>query len=310
MEKFSSIERVVGKVSADEKRDILQGIESQFSDQYFEKLEDKEREKTPTEIEIINFANQCTNEIRNKYGLPDFNIPEKNIHVIKKEKWPRENNDALYNSMMQAVALKENSANIVFMKKVVHEMLHFKSYNALQVKDDDSEIDEYRSGLTVKTRQGENMYFRNLNEAVTEELTKNIFRKIANNPLFTKEIIKTVEIMRKYPDAKTNKGEYLFDDDTFYAKMDTKEDEISTESFTKEKERKILDTLIDKLFERNKEVFKKREDIFEMFAKAMMTGNILSIGKLIDRTFGKGVFRKIGELDEEIEEQQRFVSSL
>jgi hypothetical protein len=310
MEKFSSIERVVGQVSESEKKEIFEDSCNQFNDQYFQELEDKEREKTPIEIEIINLANQCTNEIRKKYGLPDFDIPAKNIHVIKKDKWPRENEDALYNSMMQAVALKETSAKIVFMKKIVHEMLHFKAYNALQVKNDNFEVDEYRSGLTVSTRDGERMYFRNFNEAVTEEMTKSILAKMVENKLFVEEIKKTGEVMGAHPDAKMSNGNYLFDNNTFYAELKNGSNEISTARFTKEKERKILNILIDKLFERNKENIKSRDEIFEMFSEAMMTGNIISIGKLIDNTFDKGTFRKIGELDERIGEQEKFVDSL
>jgi hypothetical protein len=307
MEKFSSFERVVGKASENEKKGILKEKDAQFNNQYFEELTDKEREKTPKELQIINLANQCTNEIRKKYGLSSFDIPSKNIHIIKKDKWPKEES-AFYSSMMQAMALREQSAGVVFMKKVVHEMLHFKSYNALQVMDND--IGEYRVGLTVSTRDGENMYFRNFNEAVVEEMTKNILAKFAGNPLFVEEVNQTNGIINRNYDAKMSNGENLFDRDTFYAEMENGSNKINTESFTKEKERKILSILIDKLFERNKEIFKSREDIFEMFSRAMMTGNIIPAGKLIDNTFGVGIFRKIGELDEKINEQEKFVHSL
>ena len=68
--------------------------------------------------------------------------------------------------------------------------------------------------------------------------------------------------------------------------------------------------MIDKLLERNKIKFQNKEEIFEIFSMAMMTGNILPIGKLIDGTFGAGVFRKIGELDDDIREQEKLVNSL
>lgn len=311
MEKFSSFERVVGQVSEDEKNEILQDSRDQFSNQCFQELADKEREKTPTEVAIINLANQYTNEIRNKYGLSDFDIPAKNIHVIKKDKWPRENEDALYNSMMQAVALKENSANIVFMKKIVHEMLHFKSYNAMQaLYNNEGDIGEYRTGLTVTDRSGENIYFRNLDEAVVEETTRNILAKLVDNDLFKKEIIDSNYVIRNNQEARTMEGEYLFNKDTFYADMKDGTTEINTERFTREKERKILGVLIDKLFERNENLFRNKGDVFEMFARALMTGNIIPIGKLIDKTFGKGTFRKAGELDDEINKQEQFVFSL
>lgn len=310
MEKFSSFERVVGKASEDEKKKILKEKDAQFDNQYFEELKESEREKTPKELQILDLANRCTNEIRQRYGLSAFDIPSQNIHIIKKDKWPKEES-AFYSSMMQAVALREQSASIVFIKKVVHEMLHFKSYNALQIiNGDDGKLGEYRVGLTVSTRDGESIYFRNFNEAVVEEITRNILAKLASNPLFVEDVKQTSGIIDRHYDAKMSNGKNLFDRNTFYAEMENRSNKINTESFTNEKERKILNILIDKLFEHNNELFKSRKDIFEMFSRAMMTGNILPIGKLIDHTFGEGVFRKIGELDEKISEQEKFVNSL
>ncbi len=72
----------------------------------------------------------------------------------------------------------------------------------------------------------------------------------------------------------------------------------------------MLHILVGKLFERNLEQFTNQDEVFEEFAKGMMTGNILPVGRLIERTFGKGTFRKIGELDEDIQAQIEFVDSL
>lgn len=311
MEKFSSIRRVVGKVSENGKKTILQESGKRFGNQDYEELKDKEREKTPKELQIINLANQLTNEIRQKYGLPVFDVPPENIHVIKKDEWLSKRSDGAYRQWLQYIVLKERPAGIGFMKIVVHEMLHFKSYNALQVVDsDDDIIGCYRTGLTVGMRDGKDGFFRNLDEAVVEEMTKNILIKLTNNPLFAEEVRQTREIMNKYPDAKKNNGKYLFDSDTFYAKVENGSNKINTANFTKKEERKILSILIDKLFKRNKEEFKSREDIFEIFSRAMMTGNIIPIGKLIDHAFGSGVFRKIGELDKNIQEQENFINSL
>lgn len=68
--------------------------------------------------------------------------------------------------------------------------------------------------------------------------------------------------------------------------------------------------MIDKILERNSEKFQDREEIFEVFAKGMMTGNILPVGRLIEKTFGNGTLRRIGELDQDIKAQEDFVSSL
>jgi len=327
MEKSSSFERVVGNISESEKEQILRDKGERFDDQVFEDLKDKEREKTSEELKIISLVNVATNEIRQKYGLESFDISPDNIHVVTEETWPREKSVAFYNSMLQGVALREQPAKIVFMKKVFHEMLHFKSYNALQVTSGENpELNKYRAGLTIHTRDGKRMYFMNLNEAIIEEMTKEFATKLFDDSLFTKEVKQTKDIIARYPRAVTSSGEPLFDEDTFYAEIDSKKSwgeavgrlfgmkekskKIITESFTYQSERRTLDTLIDRVFEKNPNKFQDRKEVFEVFAKGMMTGDILPMGRLIERTFGNGTLRRIGELDQDIQAQEEFVNSL
>lgn len=324
MQGISSFERVVGNIPETEKEQILQNKGEIFDSQIFEDLRDKEREKTPEELEIISLVNKATNEVRQRYGLKNFNIPPANIHVIMEEAWPREKSVALYNAMVQAVAVREQPAKIIFMEKVFHEMLHFKSYNALQISTGENpKLRDYRAGLTIHTRDGKEMYFTNLNEAVTEEMTRRFAAKLFDNPLFIKEQKQTRDIMAKYPRAITDSGEPLFSSDTFYAEIESRKswsaavgrlfgarEKITAESFTYRQERRSLNTLINKLFTRNQKRFKDRAEVFEVFSQGMMTGNILPIGRLIEETFGNGTLRAIGELDNDIGKQSAFISTL
>ena len=327
MEKFSSFERVFGNISETKKEQIIRDKGERFDDQIFEDLKGKEREKKSEELQIISLANEATNKIRQKYGLENFDIPPDNFHVVTEEAWPEEKDAAFYNSMLQAVAVREEPARMVFMEKIFHEMLHFKSYNALQITNgENSELDEYRVGLNVHTRNGKRMYFTNLNEAVTEEMTKKFATKLFDNPLFVEETRETKEIIKRYSRAVAYSGEPLFDDDTFYAKIESKKSlseavgrlfgaqekpkKIITVGFTYQSERRVLNTLIDKILERNPDKFKDKEEVFEIFIKGMMTGNILPMGRLIERTFGNGTLRRVGELDQDIQTQEKFVNSL
>ncbi len=83
MEKYSAIDKVVGKISEKEKDEIIRTQSEIFNDQIFAKLRNKEREKTPEELKMITLANQVTNRIRQQYHLGDFDIPAKNIHIVK-----------------------------------------------------------------------------------------------------------------------------------------------------------------------------------------------------------------------------------
>lgn len=314
MEKPFSIERVVGSISEAEKERILQEKAEIFDDQVFNELKGKEKEKTPEELQMISLANEITNQVRAGYGLENFDIPPKNIHVIKKEEWSGEGHEAIYTSKLLAVGMKETDVKISFMKSVIHEMLHFKSYHAIQVTSGvDQKLVDYRLGLTVDTRDGKIMYFRNLNEAVTEEISKRTAKIFSKDPLFAEEIKRTQDTIDRYWDANTKDGASLFDGDTYYAEVSGRDENrtcIHTKAFTYVRERKVLNVLIDKIFEKNAEKFNDREEVFEVFARGMMTGNILPIGRLIDGSFGAGTLRRIGELDRNIDEQSKFVASL
>lgn len=312
--KLANIERVVGNIPESMKEQILRQREERFNDQEFEVLKGKEREKTPEEVEIINLVNGLTNEIRQKYGLEEFDIPPENIHVVKNNQWVQKGHDAVFNSILQAVAMREQPAKLVFAKKVLHEMIHFKSYGAWQVvQGEKPELDAYRIGIAIYSRDGKTGYFKNLNEALTEEIAKRHTTKLFDNSVFTQELKQTKGIMFEHPKAVTESGEPLFDGDTFYAEaIDRQGDriEIETDKFGFPEERKALNFLIDKLFERNRGSFQNREEVFELFAKRMMTGNTPPLGELIDKTFGRKTFKKIGELDQDIKALEEFINSL
>lgn len=334
----SSFERVIGNLSEAQKGEILQEKGEIFDNQIFEELKGRERLKSPEEIQIISLANDLTNEIRIRYGLESFDVPTDNIHIIRDEHWPKRMADsgAYYSPKFQGVASKENFIKISFMKRTLHEMIHFKSYNALQsTKEEKSNISEYRVGLTVTTRNGKDRHLGSLNEAVTEEIAKKIMSKnylnLSKNPLFTAEIEDSQKIIRENPQFTAKSGKPLFNEDTLHASIRkeskknpddtwTTKIEIGTENFTYKPERQNLSTLINKIFERNPERFHDKEEIFDIFAKGMITGNILPLGKLIDKTFGRGAFDKLSELDKKklgaeqdarsIDEQKKFIESL
>lgn len=203
-------------------------------------------------------------------------------------------------------------------------MVHFKSYNAVQVTSAaNPEVREYRVGLVVHARDGHAQYFNNLNEAVTEEITKEIIETV-EHPLLQGNVAQTERVRSQYPHATDPSGKPFFDDDTFYARLadeTTLKDRagrvfgkersraLAGEGFGYRRERDTLRQLIEKLFRRNSQ-FKDVSEIHDLFRRGMMTGDILPLGRLIDRTFGKGTLRRIGELDSDIDAQEKFIKSL
>lgn len=339
----SSVQRVVGLKTLSKKEKILKAQKEEFKSQRsFKKmnrerwLSNKEREKTPEELEIISIVNEATNEILQKYGVDPFNIPPGNVHVMKKNVVLKlfdrlspintrpmvERGDGISYHNMEAIEIIDPISKIQLAHTVFHEMIHSKSYNAVQVTSGENrKLVNYRFGLEVVTRDGENRYFKNLNEAVIEELTKRFTLELFDNPIFAEETKQTDNLKNnlffRLLSLKAFSSKSRGNEETYYARADKKSvisnllsNSPLTKGFTYPRERGILNTLIDKIYKKNIEEFKDKEEVFDIFSRGMITGNILPIGGLIERTFGKGTFRKIGGLDGHIKKQKTFVDSL
>ena len=163
----------------------------------------------------------------------------------------------------------------------------------------------------VFSRDGEKEYFRNLTDAVTQELAKRFyFETVRDNPLFKKETA-TVEKIREgfLRAAKTEKDKNRAME-VFQMRPGERPGFLESVPFPYKRERDMLNSLLNKLYQKNQDKFKDKEEVFDVFAKSMLDGNLLPVGKLVDRTLGKGTFRKIGELDNDIEKQKEFVETL
>ena len=57
---------------------------------------------------------------------------------------------------------------------------------------------------------------------------------------------------------------------------------------------KRFNLLLEEICKKNPE-FSSTDQVFDIFAKAVMTGKLLKVARLIEKTFGMGSFREIGE---------------
>ncbi|KKS01474.1 MAG: hypothetical protein UU54_C0004G0022 [Candidatus Yanofskybacteria bacterium GW2011_GWA2_41_22] len=288
-EKSSSFERVVGVPDKQRGAEILDDFKDNFEGKRLREIKEHEIPKTPEDIEVINLANEATNEIRRKYGFSNFDIPPENIVIVDEPHWGwgEGGDNAYFSSTGQIIATPYSGQNFNFARLMFHEMLHFKSFGSLRVSKDGKTMTEDRSGLQARMHKGK-MYFKNLNEAVTETLTKNFITGLFRNKdqRFTKE----VQELEQRGIAPENLGEGMI--------------------FGYGQQREALNALVDKIFEKNGDIFDSKEEVFGIFVKSIFNNNLLALGKLIDKTFGVGTFRKLGRLDSDQDKLTKFVSSL
>ncbi|MBI5221306.1 MAG: hypothetical protein HY979_00675 [Candidatus Magasanikbacteria bacterium] len=326
MGRESFFERVVGDLPEGDEERLLNQSRERFQNQEFPDLAGREKEKTPEEVQIIFLANEVANEVVRQYGADDFDIPPKNVHIIKKEEWHNDSADANFQSYPQAIAIKDIGSKILLAEMTAHEMIHFKSYGSLHVPPSEKPVaTRYRTGLEISSQKDEKLYFTNLNEAITQRLTIQAFDRMKNDPIFADEIRKVNQLRARYANAKGPDGKPIFTDDTLYACgyqenqgnifqkiFRPKPTRITTIDLGYRDARQNLDTLIKKIKEHSADPDIDEEKIFAAFVRGMITGKILPIARLVDKNLGKGTFRKLGELGSisSIKEQKEFIDSL
>lgn len=317
--KTSSIDKVVGNLSDKEKLAVLAEKERLFKRQNNVRLELESLSKTRDQLKIIEEVNEATNALRRKYGLVDFDVSEENVHIASRETWGDINHDGFFVPETQSILLKQTSRNTRFAVSTFRAMVQFKSYGALQKLTDTGEITQYRSGFVMWPRSrmeilshnpesGGLQYFQELNDAVVEELTVRYFESHLENPLFKKELEETRQT-KAHIEGLDNQTLL----DVYDIRRIPKTNHFDLASFTHKAERKALLISIGGSAWKNffDEVFKggvvpldvdnmlhdvsaRKAPIFDMFIRPMFTGDLLELSRFINKTFGKGEFRKLG----------------
>ena len=235
-------------------------------------IEEFEVEKTEREKEIIEFVKIAADRMLVELGrdtLPE--IAESNIHILREnatdEYTEGESGVGAHAPRLGSVLVDRQESEVQFAITLFHELMHMKVYKALQLiqNDEGNDLSSYRSGFSVTDREGKKSYFNSLEEAVVGYLTKKFYDEVlTQDPLFSNEI-------------SSSEG--------------TNEEEDTSRL----EELAFLNKLVDDLWEGNKDRYETRDDVFKLFLDAHVHGRLLPIGRLIERTFGKGSFRQLGE---------------
>lgn len=234
-------------------------------------IADFEIEKSSRDQEIIDVVMREIDAILEKYGrtIPSVNLT--NIHILKPD-GISQYTDGMFRSgayapLLRSVLVDRCSSDVEFAAALFHELLHLKSYTAFQLvtnpRNSYDGLGEYRSGFKVVSRDGGQFHFQAFEEAVVSYL----------------ELQFVQEILSKHPLFKEK-----------YAK------ELETYEFSRTTDRKRLVELVDDLYNKNKDKFTSTQEVTDVFIRAQINGDLLPIARLVESTYGKGSFRKLGEI--------------
>lgn len=282
---------------------------------------DNEREKTPFEEAAISYADKKLDELRNSFGLESFPIISQQMHTFSEKELYRGVIGKSY-KFKGGMHLAEDEASVRRLNLIIHELLHLKSYAAVQVDQNSSGeigIRSYRSGLSVSGRDVEDdndrVYLNGLNEAVTEELANRMLWSVPNDhPMFGEIVVAHKEHIAKMIEEHPQDFDEIHRP-TWITGFRDNEVGLEKALHSYMKERQVMFKLFNAIYTANPEHFSGKskeeaeEEMFDMLAKGAFTGNILPFGRLFNETFGRGKFREFGHLQTN-KEQEEFLRKL
>jgi len=295
------------KVSEDLRERFSDGELTDLPESLISEIKDLEYEKKSYEIDFIEASNRIISQIRQKYGLPAFEVPAKNIHIIPPELFKKLTNEpfvAMHDFRRQIITanagkFRFHDNRLPRAATTFHEMEHLTGFLSLDIEQKGGTTNKKsyrRLGLMMsegyrKSKKDE-WYesFRGLNEAVVSELEYKYEKEIAqssSDPATQEELqwLESEEAIK----FKAKIGE---DNETPVEEIEwVSKDGKNWINKSYRPQRRALKYIVSQISE---DTGKSIEDIYDLFFKAHFTGNIREIADLIDSTFGPGQFRVIG----------------
>lgn len=225
------------------------------------KIELQEVEKTERDLAIMQMTEKAVDELMRRYGRDKIvTLPPENVRLIA----PAAEIGGFYDARKrQLVVEKKPGREASFAANLFHEMMHAKSFNALKVKDET--ITYWRTGLEAIAADGKPR-FRQLNEAIVQTTTLRFYdEQVQKDPSFAKDIL-NAQMMGKDPREQ--------------------------EEITYMNERLRLADIVTAIAAVEGRPYAEVEDIF---IRASVTGDAAELAATVEKTWGSGSFRLLGE---------------
>ncbi len=275
-----------------------------------ELLKNYEREKTEEEKRIIIDILAKMPDFVEKYDGTPVDITLEHIHILDGKKLDEETRKKLdmtkdegggYTLSKQLIYITDSGNNLENAQKIVHETMHFNSFQSIELtKKGEKRFNIRRTGFEVHSRGKKEVFFNKMNEAIIEELTKRFdIQYFEDVPVISDEVKERNNIKKHAKGKGEDIARIKFSPD----ELDKNKTNFTAKYYAYTKNRGGLNQDIANIYEKNKNerdeygelIFNSAEDVFNIFAKAVMTGNLLEVARLSEKTYGKGLFRRGAE---------------
>jgi hypothetical protein len=314
MEKGPNI-RIIGDASDEHERQAKEEVNqalfdhlSSFSPEEQRELNKLEYPKSEKEIAFIRFAKEVTSRLMKEAGVEPYDIPIENFHIIPPELYKRmtggSSGEASSSLIRQGILLNADHLRdgnpVNFIIALIHELMHLKAHLTLEVREKDGELRKtiYREGVSIRALQQHrdkdkyHEHFAGLHEAIVAEVEKKFLGEILNLPELAeeKEWLNSDEAKEMIQKLAQEKG--LSEDEIFWV---DKEGNWKAVSYPRHRE--VLDYVCAEIQKQFPDEYQSADDVFKVFLHAHFTGHLPSIGHLVEKTFGEGSFRLLGNME-------------
>lgn len=264
-----------------------------------------EEVKLPKEETMINLSLEILREYLEENGLASKVIDMKNIHIINEEVWERwmknnekiANNAGFYQAIDSAILMPRTSEMLdaEFLQTLIHELTHHNSFTSFRSDDGSRSVYKDQSGFMLIRRDSETSsdeeIGRTFNEAVTMLMTSRLMEKIKSRGVLAHEEV-PLEIRDKVESTTGLSESKILGLKMISKDNDEAEATICLDDSTRQECYAIIN-LVHKIYTRGIHEHQNQDQIMDEFIEAYFSGNLHTVVRLTDRTFGDGTFRKI-----------------
>ncbi|KKT89825.1 MAG: hypothetical protein UW95_C0003G0023 [Parcubacteria group bacterium GW2011_GWC1_45_14] len=283
---------------------------------------------TAEQREDIGRIEGYVNEIAHRYGAEEKLAPEvilfKPGGVNKATKGRFD--DGACSQYRRRIIIDSHPSRVFFATTLAHEMFHLAGYTSLRFSKEKNDMDLYRTGMALESKDGTTSYFKDVEEALIAQAVSMLYDEyLRKDPRFADEIAKTdfikgwfrklfetdggisekqkefLDNTHSFPDVNSLIENLNGDESEDYKlgflsgyveEMLKKGDVVFRERF---QERKKFDFLVDSILENSAGEYADRQKITELFMRAHFSGRLLPLARVIEKSLGKGSFRKVAE---------------
>ena len=307
--------RIVGGASAEKKEQTRREVEQALFN-HFESLSPQEREqfkkleypKSEKELALINFANEETSRLMQEAEIEPYDVPAENYHIIPPELYKKvagdSGNATTFNTKQGIIfdALEFRDNPVHFGAVVLHESLHLKAHFSMEVQEGGDKVSKtpYREGVTVRASQSYghhgkyHQHFDGLHEGIVAETEKRLLAKLLDHPELAKEKGWLISDEAKEMRKKLAQKKEIPEDDIVWV---GKKGENDWETVSYLRQRDVLNYVCAEIQKQFPDEYQSADDVYKTFLNAHFTGRLLPLARLVEKTFGEGSFRLLGNMD-------------